>query len=106
VVTLDFLAGGGDNFWEPKTDFAVLDLQDVILTNYVQSESPINIALEGRIRQVNGTATNTTSGAGGEGGAGSGGESSTPNSATELKPFFSGFFAAAVIVVVWMAFDL
>jgi 5'-nucleotidase len=106
VVTLDFLAGGGDNFWEPRTDFAVLDLQDVILTNYVQSESPINIALEGRIRQVNGTATNGTSGVGGNGSAGAGGESSTPNAASASQPLLSGVIAAGVLAVFWMAFDL
>merc|ERR1711939_1006388 len=59
MVTLDFLAGGGDNFWEPVEEFAALDLQDVVLTNYIQSESPIDVQLGDRIRQVNGSASNT-----------------------------------------------
>jgi len=56
IVTLDFLAGGGDNIFQKKTDLATLDTQDQVLINYVQSQSPVNIALEGRIKDLNGTA--------------------------------------------------
>ncbi|KIV90644.1 hypothetical protein PV10_07927 [Exophiala mesophila] len=55
IVTLDFLAGGGDNFFEPTTDFITLDTQDEVLTRYVQAQSPVDIELDGRIRIVNGT---------------------------------------------------
>ncbi|KAF2638719.1 5`-nucleotidase protein-like protein [Massarina eburnea CBS 473.64] len=55
-VTLDFLATGGDNFLVPTKDFVVLDTQDEVLTWYIKRVSPVEIALEGRIGVVNGTA--------------------------------------------------
>ncbi|CAG8961542.1 hypothetical protein HYFRA_00013960 [Hymenoscyphus fraxineus] len=57
VVTLDFLAGGGDNIFQIKTDVVVLDTQDEVLTRYVASQSPVNIEIEGRIVNlgINGT---------------------------------------------------
>ncbi|KAK5091250.1 hypothetical protein LTR05_001431 [Lithohypha guttulata] len=61
VVTLDFLAGGGDNFFLPVTDFVTLDTQDEVLTQYILRQSPVDIALDGRIAVVNGTASNSTS---------------------------------------------
>ena len=61
IVTLDFLAGGGDNIFTATKDFAALDTQDVVLTQYVQSQSPINIKLDGRIEAVNGTAPTPSS---------------------------------------------
>ncbi|KAH8597606.1 5'-nucleotidase [Bisporella sp. PMI_857] len=67
VVTLDFLAGGGDNIFQKKTDFATLDTQDQVLTNYIISQSPVNITLDGRIKAVNGTTTTPTETATGTG---------------------------------------
>ena len=66
VVTLDFLAGGGDNFWEPRNDFVALDTQDEVLTNYIASfgDNEIDIELEGRILQVDGTAPDRDDNAG------------------------------------------
>ena len=52
VVTLDFLAGGGDNFFNTTTDFITLDTQDEVLTQYVQSQTPVNIKLDKRIEAV------------------------------------------------------
>ncbi|KAK3312571.1 Metallo-dependent phosphatase-like protein [Apodospora peruviana] len=50
VVTIDFLAGGGDNFFSPPlTGFAVLDTLDEVLVNYVVAQSPVDIALDGRL---------------------------------------------------------
>jgi 2',3'-cyclic-nucleotide 2'-phosphodiesterase (5'-nucleotidase family) len=73
IVTLDFLAGGGDNFFTPTTDFIVLDTQDEVLNAYVQSKTPVNIKLDKRIEAVdrvspgvpgagNGTTNGTTNG--------------------------------------------
>ncbi|PSN75241.1 Metallo-dependent phosphatase [Corynespora cassiicola Philippines] len=59
-VTLDFLAGGGDNFFTPTTDFVSLDTQDEVLTQYIQSQTPVNIELDSRIEQVNGTRPEPT----------------------------------------------
>ncbi|KAK2016077.1 5'-nucleotidase domain-containing protein [Colletotrichum eremochloae] len=56
VVTLDFLAGGGDNIFVATTDFVSLDTQDEVLVQYVQAKSPIDAKIEGRIVQSNGTA--------------------------------------------------
>ncbi|ORY10933.1 Metallo-dependent phosphatase-like protein [Clohesyomyces aquaticus] len=56
IVTLDFLAGGGDNIFPVTTDFVTLDTQDQVLAQYVQAQTPIKIKLEGRIEAVNGTA--------------------------------------------------
>ncbi|KAF2794299.1 Metallo-dependent phosphatase [Melanomma pulvis-pyrius CBS 109.77] len=61
IVTLDFLAGGGDNIFTPTTDFVSLDTQDVVLTQYVQAKSPVDIKLDGRIEVVNGTNEATPS---------------------------------------------
>jgi 2',3'-cyclic-nucleotide 2'-phosphodiesterase (5'-nucleotidase family) len=52
VVTLDFIAGGGDNFFEPTTEFITLDTQDEVLTAYILSQTPVNIELDGRIEEV------------------------------------------------------
>jgi 5'-nucleotidase len=59
MVTLDFIAGGGDNFFEPSTDFITLDTQDEVLTSYILSQTPVNIELDGRIEEVDGQRENT-----------------------------------------------
>ncbi|PNS20163.1 hypothetical protein CAC42_5613 [Sphaceloma murrayae] len=51
-VTLDYLAGGGDNFFQTSTDFITLDLQADVLTTYLATQSPVNFALDGRITAV------------------------------------------------------
>ena len=51
-VTLDFLAGGGDNILISTTDFISLDKQDEVLLAYVKKKSPVKIELEGRIVAV------------------------------------------------------
>ncbi|KAH7119648.1 5'-nucleotidase protein-like protein [Dendryphion nanum] len=60
-VTLDFLAGGGDNFFKPTTEFVSLDTQDEVLTQYIKAKSPVDIKIEGRIEQVNATRTSNSS---------------------------------------------
>ena len=73
VVTLDFLAGGGDNFFNTTTDFITLDTQDEVLVQYIKSQTPVNIKLDKRIEAVdrqrpavpgsgNGTTNGTTNG--------------------------------------------
>ena len=55
VVTIDFLATGGDNFFSPKfTDFVTLDKMDDVLTAYIGAVSPVDIKLDGRIKLVDG----------------------------------------------------
>lgn len=99
IVTLDYLAGGGDNFFTPTTDFISLDTQDEVLVAYIQQESPVDIELDGRIAQVdrqrsedagsgNGTSSTgetetATEEESGSGGGGSG-EQADENAATSM----------------------
>lgn len=56
VVTVDFLAGGGDNFFSPAAeDFVALDSLDEVLVRYVQTESPVDIVVDGRIATISTT---------------------------------------------------
>lgn len=51
VVTIDFLAGGGDNFFSPPlTNFITLNTLDQVLVDHIGAKSPVNIALDGRIK--------------------------------------------------------
>lgn len=53
IVTLDFVAAGGDNFFsQPFENLVVLDTLDEILVNHIGATSPVDIALNGRIRQA------------------------------------------------------
>ncbi|KAM0273991.1 hypothetical protein ACHAQH_008048 [Verticillium albo-atrum] len=61
IVTLDFLAGGGDNMFVLTTDFIPLDLQDEVLTRYVRDNSPLDAQIEGRIEIVDTVPTVPTS---------------------------------------------
>ena len=52
VVTLDFLAGGGDNIFVATKDFATLDLQDEVLVQYVEAHTPMSPKLAKRVIQT------------------------------------------------------
>lgn len=52
IATLDFLAGGGDNIFPEMSGYVPLDLQDEVLVVYVNETSPIDAAIEGRIKIV------------------------------------------------------
>ncbi|KAF2825405.1 Metallo-dependent phosphatase [Ophiobolus disseminans] len=94
VVTLDFLAGGGDNFFNTTTDFIILDTQDEVLIQYIKSQSPVNIKLDKRIEAVDrqrptvpGAGNSTTNG-------------TTPSSARPSQPVSTGAaaqFPASVV---------
>ncbi|KAK6857819.1 hypothetical protein PG995_005518 [Apiospora arundinis] len=65
VVTIDFVATGGDNILEPvKEGLVILDTMDEVLVDYIKAKSPVDFKLEGRIAVVDGQAA-TGSGAGG-----------------------------------------
>ncbi|KAG5918563.1 hypothetical protein E4U61_001659 [Claviceps capensis] len=49
VVTVDFLAGGGDNLLKPVKGFAALESLDQILVGYVKQHTPLQNALEERV---------------------------------------------------------
>jgi len=56
VVTLDFLAGGGDNIWERRGDVITLDTQDEVLIQYLEKKSPVEPKISGRIVQTDKTS--------------------------------------------------
>ncbi|KAG9252994.1 Metallo-dependent phosphatase-like protein [Emericellopsis atlantica] len=49
VVTLDFLAGGGDSIFPPESEFATLDTQDEVLVQYIEAHTPLDNELEERV---------------------------------------------------------
>lgn len=51
-VTLDYLASGGDNFFQPAGEVIVLDLQADVLEAYFEANSPVDVVLDGRITAV------------------------------------------------------
>lgn len=61
LVTLDFLAGGGDNIFETVEDAIALDTQDEVLVWYVEEHSPIEAEVEGRFKVVDGSAEDAES---------------------------------------------
>ncbi|KAK7959018.1 5'-nucleotidase [Apiospora aurea] len=69
VVTIDFVATGGDNILEPVEGIVILDTMDEVLVDYIQAKNPVDFKLEGRIAVVDGQAASggnaTTSGTGG-----------------------------------------
>lgn len=53
IVTVDFIAGGGDNiFAKPFENLAVLDTVEDVLIDHIGAESPIDISLDGRLKEV------------------------------------------------------
>ncbi|KAI1197594.1 Metallo-dependent phosphatase-like protein [Nemania serpens] len=62
VVTIDFVAGGGDNFLAPIEGLVILDTLDEVLVQYIQTHSPVQLELDGRIAVVDGSADDSGSG--------------------------------------------
>ncbi|KAH7152788.1 Metallo-dependent phosphatase-like protein [Dactylonectria macrodidyma] len=63
MITLDFLAGGGDNFLQTTTDFVTLDTQDEVLIQYLADNNPLDVQLEKRVVASNATSgSNSTDG--------------------------------------------
>ncbi|KAI5468058.1 Metallo-dependent phosphatase-like protein [Mariannaea sp. PMI_226] len=56
MITLDFIASGGDNLLEPTTDFAALDTADEVLIQYLHKHSPLSPTLEDRVVATEKTA--------------------------------------------------
>lgn len=99
VVTLDFIAGGGDNFFTPTTEFVSLDTQDEVLTQYILAQTPVDIKLDGRIEAVDRQRNSTVGGNGTTNGTATPGSGSSPEAtgaALYFRPDVIGvtFFAA------------
>ncbi|KAL4874564.1 Metallo-dependent phosphatase-like protein [Aspergillus karnatakaensis] len=112
VVTLDFLAGGGDNIFVSTTDFITLDTQDEVLTQYIEARTPLSPELEERVVESDGQAEEggdseggegNEEGSGSEGGAeGEGeGEEEVPEDAAGMlaAPFWTALVGATVAVM-------
>lgn len=104
VVTLDFIAGGGDNFFTPTTDFVSLDTQDEVLTQYILAQTPVDIKLDGRIEAVDRQRNTTAGGNGTANGTATSGSGSSPEAtgaASYFRPDFIGvaFFVAIAGVI-------
>lgn len=103
VVTLDFLAGGGDNFFQPTTDFISLDTQDEVLVMYIESQSPVDISIEGRIVESDGEPGSAS---GGNGTSSSGSQEAEEEGSEEsAASHMSVGLAAVVIAAAVMAFQ-
>ncbi|KAL4979892.1 Metallo-dependent phosphatase-like protein [Aspergillus desertorum] len=57
VVTLDFLAGGGDSIFVATDDFVTLDTQDEVLTQYIVARTPLSPELEERVVETDGQSS-------------------------------------------------
>jgi 2',3'-cyclic-nucleotide 2'-phosphodiesterase (5'-nucleotidase family) len=101
IVTIDFLTGGGDNFFEPIEDVISLDTVDEVLINYLGENSPIDFELDGRISQVEGSAeAQPTSSEVETAGDATSSSAPTPTSAASISKSSSSvaFLAAAVLL--------
>lgn len=91
VATIDFVAGGGDNFFGPIDNLVVLDTLDEVLVDYIQKNTPIDFQLDGRITAVNGSGTGTTPTEG------------TPSPTTTPSSAASVGIVSGVVLLVWTA---
>ncbi|KAK5632835.1 hypothetical protein RRF57_008549 [Xylaria bambusicola] len=99
VVTIDFLAGGGDNFIEPIENLIVLDTLDEVLVEYIKANNPIDFELDGRIAVVDSAGGSVS---------GTGGNDSTPTDATPspiATPGTAGTVGvvSSVVFLIWTA---
>lgn len=86
IAAVDFLATGGDYFWQPRTDFIALETLDVILVDYFEKHQPVNAEVQTRIVRTTETKQN--------GGSGSGAASASAAVSTNLAVLSAMFFAA------------
>ncbi|ATY61065.1 5'-nucleotidase precursor [Cordyceps militaris CM01] len=108
VVTLDFIARGGDNLLEPTTGFAALDADSDVFEAYVKANTPLTNALEKRVVTTDKKAPNATSTPGGNNatsttssgsGSSSTGGAANPNGAAAGLAMSTGLaFVVAVVM--------
>ena len=101
VVTIDFLAGGGDNFFEPIDNLVVLDTLDEVLVEYIKKKSPVDFELDGRIAVVDGSGSGSDNGDGGDnetdGGEGNGSRDDDDSAASTVTVI------SGTMLLVWAA---
>jgi 5'-nucleotidase len=84
VVTLDFLAGGGDNIFVATKDFITLETQAEVLEGYITSKTPLTNELEDRVVKVDKQAGN--GGNGGNGGKNETGDGKNETGGNDVPP--------------------
>ncbi|KAL3456276.1 Metallo-dependent phosphatase-like protein [Aspergillus heterothallicus] len=103
VVTLDFLAGGGDNIFVSTNDFITLDTQDEVLTQYIVAHTPLSPELEERVVESNRQASESDSSDDSAGGAEEQSEAETgPGDAAGMlvAPLWTAVAGAAAALLV------
>ncbi|KAI0403361.1 Metallo-dependent phosphatase-like protein [Xylaria palmicola] len=103
VVTIDFLAGGGDNFFGPVDDVVILDTLDEVLVSYIKAHDPIDFKLDGRIAVVDGSADDDDSTGGGDGASATPTETAAGPGATYSGASRSMGVVSGVVLLVWTA---
>ncbi|KAL4778589.1 Metallo-dependent phosphatase-like protein [Aspergillus varians] len=101
VVTLDFLAGGGDNIFVTTDDFISLDTQDEVLTQYIIARTPLSPELAERVVESDGQPSEDESGEDSEDSENSeSGEDGTPDAAgTMAIPVWTAIVGATVAML-------
>ncbi|ORY71380.1 5'-nucleotidase [Pseudomassariella vexata] len=100
IVTIDFLAGGGDNIFEPVDDLVVLDTLDEVLVEYIKAQSPIDIELDGRISTVTGGSGSGSGDATGTATGTASTPSETSNGVSGLGPCIALFVFTLMLSIV------
>ncbi len=85
VVTLDFVARGGDNLVEPTTGFAALDADSDVFEAYVKANTPLTNALEERVVKTDKKTPDSTSTPGGNNATSTSGPSGGSSSPAATK---------------------
>lgn len=96
VVTLDFLAGGGDNIFVATKDFISLDTQAEVLEGYITSNTPLTNELEDRVVKVDKQAGDGGSGGNGGKNETGGGKNETGGNGGPPKSGATGLVSAGV----------
>ncbi|KAJ2905224.1 hypothetical protein MKZ38_005926 [Zalerion maritima] len=102
MVTLDFLAGGGDYILPEQDSVITLDLQEEVLIDYITENSPIGLELDGRISQVDGSANSTNGTAGGDNDESEGDDTEDDESAASAMRFGTAVLSLAISAAAMM----
>jgi 5'-nucleotidase len=97
IVTVDFLATGGDNIFQETEAGATLDTLAAVLIQYIEKTSPVDIKLDGRIEQVEGKRQGNGGGNGTDAENGNG-NGNGENAAAGPKATALGALALAALV--------
>ncbi|KAF4952524.1 hypothetical protein FSARC_12622 [Fusarium sarcochroum] len=101
VVTLDFIAGGGDNFFSTDNkNLATLDSQDEVLIGYFDAHNPLDPKLEERVVETNETSSEDAEQEEAKSGKGSSGSTGGGDNAASgaRAPLFAAVVGVAMVL--------